>query len=808
MYYQSEYHHGKIISTFNTTTNDPAAADDYRKPEYRLYKITRGIKDTDYLQWPGYLGAPFHDLNNNGVWDNGIDEPALTGDQQLWTVSNDVDIQNHYPVGRTNPMGIELQSTFFLFAASGVAENTVFLRYKFINKSDADYDSVFISYWSDTDIGDATDDRAGVDTVRQMAYVYNGDNNDEGSFAYGTAPPANGFILLQGPMVFTGNDNDTAWFGGEKRTLRKNLPMSSHSVFFYGIWDDPWIGSADFASQAYNYQKGLKGKTGEPFIDPVTNLPSKFIFPGDPVTATGWTLDKSGRSSGDMRSMFSTGPFTLAKNDTQEIVIAFTIARGTDNLASITMLRKYADSILAAFQNNYTPFSFAGQAPLIYFNEDPTLLNFPKTFVGSTSDTISFNIANFGSDTLRFTTSTFSGGMFFNTYPDVDTVKIAGGSSLPLKFVFQPTTVGRLSDTIVLKTNDPMHPLLKFGLNGIGAKIDPVVPGLIYASDSENLYTITPSNGVATLVTRCEPETFVFNMAVHPGTRELYSLRQLTYGEITLFRISSTGPSTIPVKATLTGATISGGISFMNNDDLLFAGDKIIGKFNINNGSIDTVYHFLNGHRIKSMSYNRTTNEIYYAQIPIPGIKDTADAIFKLNLATKQITRIGRVKVGNRVRALMFDVNDKLYGIMDSAIINQTFFVTIDTSSGIGTKIGSTGVYYLQSLALDPSVPANVIQHKNTIPEVFSLEQNYPNPFNPTTTIRFSVPAQTRVSLNIYNTLGQKVRTLLNDSRDAGTFSVVWNGRDDAGRTVTSGLYFCRMIANNVSFTTKMLLVK
>ena len=215
MNYQSEYQPGKILTQFNTTTNDSNAADDPSKPEYRLYKITRGIKGTDYTNWPAALGAPFHDVNNNGVWDPGIDDPLRWGDQQLWTVSNDAKYSQHQIIGKTNPLGIELQSTFFAFHSPGVADNTVFIRYKIINKSDADYDSLYMSYFSDTDLGDANDDMSGVDTVRRLAYTYNGDNDDTGAHGYGSKPPANGFMLLQGPMVFTGNTNDTARIEGK-----------------------------------------------------------------------------------------------------------------------------------------------------------------------------------------------------------------------------------------------------------------------------------------------------------------------------------------------------------------------------------------------------------------------------------------------------------------------------------------------------------------------------------------------------------------------------------------------------------------
>jgi flagellar hook assembly protein FlgD len=82
-------------------------------------------------------------------------------------------------------------------------------------------------------------------------------------------------------------------------------------------------------------------------------------------------------------------------------------------------------------------------------------------------------------------------------------------------------------------------------------------------------------------------------------------------------------------------------------------------------------------------------------------------------------------------------------------------------------------------------------------PGSFALAQNYPNPFNPSTTIRFQVPTASQVTLTIYSTLGQKVQALLDRRFDAGHHQVTWDGRDDAGKHVTSGVYFVRMVAAN-----------
>ncbi len=99
--------------------------------------------------------------------------------------------------------------------------------------------------------------------------------------------------------------------------------------------------------------------------------------------------------------------------------------------------------------------------------------------------------------------------------------------------------------------------------------------------------------------------------------------------------------------------------------------------------------------------------------------------------------------------------------------------------------------------------------HKEmTLPTTFTLSQNYPNPFNPSTQISFSLPEQTDVSLDVYNVLGKKVRVLINESFAAGNHTVVWDGRNDAGAEVASGIYFYRMMTEMNHQTKKMLFLK
>jgi len=99
------------------------------------------------------------------------------------------------------------------------------------------------------------------------------------------------------------------------------------------------------------------------------------------------------------------------------------------------------------------------------------------------------------------------------------------------------------------------------------------------------------------------------------------------------------------------------------------------------------------------------------------------------------------------------------------------------------------------------------------LPAAFALSQNYPNPFNPSTTIKYALPVDSRVSMSIYNVLGQNVRTLVDDNVAAGYHVAEWNGTGNGGRPLSSGTYFVRLSAqgsNGKSFTEvhKLLLLK
>ena len=94
-------------------------------------------------------------------------------------------------------------------------------------------------------------------------------------------------------------------------------------------------------------------------------------------------------------------------------------------------------------------------------------------------------------------------------------------------------------------------------------------------------------------------------------------------------------------------------------------------------------------------------------------------------------------------------------------------------------------------------------QAGDNLPGTFSLEQNFPNPFNPATTIRYRVPARSFIQIAIFNVIGVRVRALVSDIRSAGDYTVRWDGLNDGGEALPSGVYFYRLTGVNTEGVTR-----
>jgi minor extracellular serine protease Vpr len=158
--------------------------------------------------------------------------------------------------------------------------------------------------------------------------------------------------------------------------------------------------------------------------------------------------------------------------------------------------------------------------------------------------------------------------------------------------------------------------------------------------------------------------------------------------------------------------------------------------------------------------------------------------------------------------ALMLQVkNDLTY---DETI--QFFSETARTNQYTGnTPNNNVGPGYLDAYAAVKKVVGLVNSVENTdhtLPGSFVLKQNYPNPFNPSTNIEYSLATVNQVALKIYNVTGQQIKTLVNKTQKAGTYTIQWDGTNDTGQYVASGIYYIKLKASQFVQTRKMVLMR
>lgn len=195
--------------------------------KYRVYKIRAGDSadpidpnyNRDYAEWPIADGAP---VDENG-------SPLILGDQTLWCVMNDGDVNLHNTCYHTKPLHLEVQLLAWAFDdATTPLGKTIFMHYTIINKSADTIVDAYFGIWADTDLGNASDDALACDTTLNLSYVYNGKSYDQ---SYGYDVPAIGFCLLQGPVV--PSPGETAFqFLHDPIPNAKTLNMTSFSAYY------------------------------------------------------------------------------------------------------------------------------------------------------------------------------------------------------------------------------------------------------------------------------------------------------------------------------------------------------------------------------------------------------------------------------------------------------------------------------------------------------------------------------------------------------------------------------------------------
>ncbi len=255
-------------------------------------------KDQDY--------APFVDVNKDGIYNiEDGDYPKIKGDQSLYWIIND--LGNIHTETNGNPIGVEVKNTAYAYAnTSSILDTTTFYRFDITNRSRFNYTDFIFGLWVDCDLGNFGDDHIGVDTIDNFAFVYNGDDFDDGAEGYGNNIPILGVAMLRAPYTPLNDQSSLgAFFNYET-----DFGTPRHWGDYYGILQ------AIFRN-GHHLTYGGNGLG-------VENPPTKYMYSGNPSDSLGnaWSECSVPNTPADRRFLLCSKPFNLPKGATASLEFA------------------------------------------------------------------------------------------------------------------------------------------------------------------------------------------------------------------------------------------------------------------------------------------------------------------------------------------------------------------------------------------------------------------------------------------------------------------------------------------------------
>jgi hypothetical protein len=381
----------------------------YTNVYFKIYKVSKSENAQTSWDWANWgqmvpYGAPYIDVNNNGIYEPAIDTPGVRNAKEtIFYCMTDADYSKHDPGegfgGGTQPLGAEVHMIAWAYDNPAL-QDVQFVSYEIVNKSTNIWNGTQFGIFCDPDLGDGGDDYIGCDTTLKLSYCFNADNNDN---IYGANPPAVGFSLLVSPLNRSVTPNQKL---GMTSFIKPEKSSSGFPVCEFEPDANPY--------GAYLMLCGYK-KDSTCYINPTQNPPTKtkYCFTGDPETNIGWTAytgvigncnhDSTGNivpyNAGDKRFLFSSGAydFNMTPGESQKFIFAQMMARGSSNLNSVTVLKNLCANVRDFSEQNFpnginqityqTPAEFA------------LLQNYPNPFNPLT--TIKYRLPNFSAVSLK-----------------------------------------------------------------------------------------------------------------------------------------------------------------------------------------------------------------------------------------------------------------------------------------------------------------------------------------------------------------------------------------------------------------------
>ncbi|GAB5534600.1 MAG: hypothetical protein Rubg2KO_08490 [Rubricoccaceae bacterium] len=316
----------------------------------RIFKVSQSDIDAydggatpapDLAEWPADLGAPVIDGDGDPTnYDLAAgDRPNLQGGHQtLWWVMNDTGNFKSSSY-QSVAIGVEVQMQAWAFSdpSKSHLQNTTFYRATILYKGSSTLDETVASLWIDGDVGNSQDDFFGSDSVRALAYMYNGDVVDENG--YGDLPAAIGATILDGFDTANGTDTGayvaTSYYAGAPAS--QGDPENALEAFEYmnGRWRD--ASPITFGGDGYD-----NSATAGPM--------TRFLYSGTPPS--GWSEVATGNPPVERAMVLSSGPVTMTNGDAQTIEFAVAFGRATTagagaNVQAVTTLLSEVDAIRA-----------------------------------------------------------------------------------------------------------------------------------------------------------------------------------------------------------------------------------------------------------------------------------------------------------------------------------------------------------------------------------------------------------------------------------------------------------------------------
>jgi hypothetical protein len=433
----------------------------------------------------------------------------------------------------------------------------------------------------------------------------------------------------------------------------------------------------------------------------------------------------------------------------------------------------------------------------------PTLIDFSIT--ESTGKDREVEVFNYGPGSLTITDIQLNSGEFsIVNLPSLPVTLQPQNETFTFSINFLPPSNQSFADTAYIFSDDPVTPVAKIILRGKGGSFK-TDPGVLYAASNTTLYKISTDS---VYLSQIGNFNYIFNytgweLSVDPGTEELFSLCRYSSSLYDLSIINSQGGEAFPYLYDIPNQTSTINSAAFLNDSLLLLGraDGDIYSLNINipywSAPIDLVAS--TGLPITALALNPVTQELWAAV----GSSGDPDRIYKINIVTGDTIYVGKTGLNKYTQDIVFfDSTGILYGLIKGG---SDSLITIDTLTGIATKLGSLNTNGLLAIAMSPVKPPVSVNEPNNISSIkeFYIAQNYPNPFNPTTTISYQIPELSFVTLKVYDILGNEIKTLVKEEKSIGNYQIGFNASN-----LSSGVYFYQLRAGDFIETKKMVLLR